>query len=312
MKKVLIIADVHPYLINKLHEKGYESLFVESSTENNFFSVLSEAEGIITSNKLPITKDIIDKAPHLKWIGRMGSGMEIIDVNYAHSKSIECFSSPEGNANAVAEQALGMLLALQHRILKSHLELRNHLWLREENRGIEIEGKTAGIIGYGNNGSALATKLSNLGVHVLVFDKYKTGFSSQNIIECKSLNPIYEQADFISFHVPLNEETKHYFDFEFMEQMKKDFVLLNLSRGPVVSLQALSEGMRIQKITAAALDVWEKEPYWLLPEEEERLAEQLMAQPNFIGTPHIGGYTVDALYKMSYQLVKKICQYDKI
>jgi D-3-phosphoglycerate dehydrogenase len=305
-KKVLLAAEVHNYLLQKLLASGYGIVHAEDLTGTEVAGAIADCEGIITSNKLEISKALIDKAPGLKWIGRMGSGMEIIDVAYAESKGIKCYSSPEGNANAVAEQALGMLLSLQHRILKAHLEIKEHLWLREENRGIEIEGMTAGIIGLGNNGAAFARKLLAMDVTVLGYDKYKSDPGIPGVTACQDMGPIWEQADMISFHVPLNGETRHYFNDDFLNRMRKPFVLLNLSRGPVVSLKSLYKGMDNGRVTAAALDVWEKEPYWEMPEAEKEMADKLMRHPHFIGTPHIGGYSRQALYKMSYFLALKI------
>lgn len=307
-KKALIIADIHDYLSEKLKENDYEVIEINKQNENQIQHLLQDVEGIITSNRLIIDKAIIDAAPALKWIGRMGSGMEIIDVAYAESKGIKCYSSPEGNANSVAEQALGMLLCLQHNIFTAHLEIQNKEWLREENRGFEIEGKTAGIIGFGNNGSAFGKKLNAIGVHVLAYDKYKTESSIPGITFCSDLNHIYEQAEILSFHVPLTAETKHYFNDDFLNKMQKKFVLLNLSRGPVVSLNSLYQGMQSKKITSAALDVWEQEPYWKMDASLSTMADELMHLPNFIGTPHIGGYSHEALYKMSLSLAKKIFQ----
>lgn len=304
---VLVVTEIHPSFKENLEIAGYDVVtLIGAREQNGFDEALAQCVGIITSNKLYITAGIIDAAPHLKWIGRMGSGMEIIDVAYASERGISCFSSPEGNANAVAEQALGMLLCLQHNILNGHLEVKEHQWNRDKNRGWEIEGQTVGIIGYGHNGSALGKKLQALGLNVLCYDKYHKDFIQEGIIDCSDLQPIFYQAQIISFHVPLNEETTHYFDESFLESMKNPFVLLNLSRGPVVSLDALHKGMKNGKIKGAALDVWEKEPFWKLSEDLTEKADELMNMPNFIGTPHIGGYSFDAIYKMSKSLERKI------
>lgn len=304
---VLVVTDIHPCLKESLESAGYEvRILIDARHNENFHKTLSECSGIITSNKLLITAEIIDAAPHLKWIGRMGSGMEIIDVAHAAKRGISCFSSPEGNANAVAEQALGMLLCLQHRILEGHMEIKQHQWNRDKNRGWEIEGQTVGIIGYGNNGSVLGKKLQALGLKVLCYDKYQKDFIQEGIIDCADLQPIYEQANIISFHVPLNEETTHYFNDDFLEKMHRPFVLLNLSRGPVVSLETLYKGMKSGKIIGAALDVWEKEPFWNLSSDLCEKADELMNMQHFIGTPHIGGYSFDAIYKMSKSLERQI------
>jgi D-3-phosphoglycerate dehydrogenase len=305
-KKVLIVAPVHEVLLQELESMGYTYDQFEDITPEKALEIIPDYEGVITSTRLQIDKDFMDRATLLKWVGRMGSGMEVIDVPYATQKGILCFSSPEGNANAVAEQALGMLLALQHKIFSAHVEMQHGLWLREENRGVEIEGLTAGIIGYGNNGKAFAQKLKAMQVKVLAIDKYKTGYAEEGIEECIDLGRIYNEADLISFHLPLTNETRHYFDSVFLEGMERPFVLLNLSRGGIVSQQSLYAGLKSGKIKGAALDVWEMEPVEKMKDEMKVMYKELITMPNFIGTPHIGGYTVQALYKMSYFLIQKI------
>lgn len=305
-KKVLIVAPVHAVLLETLEHLGYEYDCKETLHQQEALEIIADYEGVVTSTRLQIDKAFIDNATHLKWVGRMGSGMEIIDTSYAATKDIKCFSSPEGNANAVAEQALGMLLALQHKIVSAHSEMQQGIWLREENRGFEIEGLTAGIIGYGNNGSAFAKKLKALDVKVLALDKYKSGFDEAGITECTSIEPIWEHADIISFHLPLTSETDYYFGEAFLNRMQKPFVLLNLSRGRIVEQNSLFHGLKSGKIKAAALDVWEKEPVNKMDNEMKAQLEEMLLMPNFIATPHIGGYTLQALYKMSYFLSEKI------
>jgi len=303
---VLIAAPVHDVLLSKLSALGYTYDIITDVNNERASATVANYEGIITSTRLNMDKAFIDQATQLKWVGRMGSGMEIIDLAYATEKNIVCFSSPEGNANAVAEQALGMLLSLQHKVNSAHAELQQNIWLREENRGVELEGMTAGIIGYGHNGSAFARKLKAIGVNVLALDKYKKGFAEEGIVECAAIQEIYEQADIISFHLPLNNETQFYFDEDFVQSMNKPFVLLNLSRGKIVRQSALYNGMKNGKIIAAALDVFEVEPIQKMKDDMRAQLDELLAMPNFIGTPHIGGYTVQALYKMSFVLAQKI------
>lgn len=305
-KKVLIVAPVHEVLLQELESMGYTYDQFENITPEKALEIIPGYEGVITSTRLQLDKDFLDRAVLLKWVGRMGSGMEVIDVPYAIQKGILCFSSPEGNANAVAEQALGMLLALQHKIFSAHVEMQEGLWLREENRGVEIEGLTAGIIGYGNNGKAFAQKLKAMEVKVLAIDKYKTAYAEEGIVECTDLERIYNEADIISFHLPLTPETEHYFNGVFLEGMQRPFVLLNLSRGKIVAQQSLYNGLKSGKIKGAALDVWETEPVGKMDEEQKVVYQELISMPNFIGTPHIAGYTVQALYKMSYYLIQKI------
>lgn len=305
-KSVLIATHVHPTLTDKLAELGYSC---EIDTEIAYESALSKIgqyEGIITSNKLPVNKSLLERAVNLKWVGRMGSGMEIIDTAYAAEIGVQCFSSPEGNANAVAEQALGMLLSLQHNVFRSFEEVRKGEWSREENRGVEIEGLTAGIIGLGNNGLAFARKLVAMGLNVLAFDKYTPVTTEPGVTMAASWQEMVPQCDIVSFHVPLNEETRHYFNEPMLNLLKQPTTLLNLSRGEIVNTEVLLQGMKSGVIKAAALDVWEVEPISKMPDHLHAIATELLSMKNFIGTPHIGGYSVQATYKMSHFLEQKI------
>lgn len=306
MKKALLIAPVHQVIIDELNDLGYECNVVTTINKEEALKVISQYHGLITSNKLFVDQELIDAGVQLEWIGRMGSGMEIIDVPYANNKGIVCVSSPEGNANAVAEQALGMLLALKHNIVKSHLELQNNIWDRDGNRGNEIFGQTVGIIGYGNNGSLLAQKLAALGMEVLAYDPYKSGFSNTHIQEVNSLQAIYNKANIISFHVPLKEETINYFNDDFLDQMQHPFTIINLSRGNVVNLNTVHRGLQTGKIKGAALDVWPEEPITAAEATHHKIFTELMKLPNFIGTTHIGGYSHEATYKMSYYVAEKL------
>jgi D-3-phosphoglycerate dehydrogenase len=305
-KSVLIVSPVHDVLLIELDTLGYRYDLQLDITPEQALGIIHQYHGVITSTRLVIDAAFLEAATNLQWIGRMGSGMELIDVDYAQSRGIACFSSPEGNANAVAEQALGMLLCLQHHIYRARIEMQQDLWLREENRGLEIEGLTAGIIGYGNNGSAFAQKLALLGVKVLAYDKHKQGYGTDLIQECNDLNLVYQVADIISFHVPLQTDTFHYFDKHFLESMHKPFVLLNLSRGPVVHQETVYLGLQSGKITATALDVWEQEPVQKMQGLMQQQYREMLQMTNVLATPHIGGYTVQALYKMSYFLIEKI------
>jgi D-3-phosphoglycerate dehydrogenase len=304
--KVLIAAPVHTVLTEGLAALGYECAHHEQITQQAAPALVRDCVGIITSTRLQLDRALIGAAPQLKWVGRMGSGMEVIDVAYAKEKGITCFSSPEGNCNAVGEHALGMLLALLRRIVWSNTELKGGVWLREENRGTELEGKTIGIIGYGHTGAAFAKKLSGFDVRILAYDKYAPDGIPLHIVKCENLTPMLEQADIISFHVPLQADTKHYFNEAFVQGMHKPFILINTSRGPVVDTPALHSGIKSGKIIGACLDVFEKEPITVKGTTAHALISELMPRPNIIATPHIGGYTFEALYKMSKALLDKI------
>ncbi len=306
MSKVLIAAPVHRVLTDWLTGNGYELVLKEKITQDEALTIVKDCVGIVTSTRLLIDKELLNAAPLLKWIGRMGSGMEIIDIAYATIKGVQCFSSPEGNRNAVAEHALGALLSLNKRIVKSHNEVVNGAWLREENRGVELDGKTVGIIGFGNTGQAFAQKLQGFDVDILTYDSQPKKINAINITQCENLNMIYERADIVSFHVPLGDDTYHYFNHAFVSNMAKPFVLINTSRGDVVDTNALWKGLQNKAVSAACIDVVEGEPLDNMDAKQKDLLHKIMGLHNVIVTPHIAGYTVEALYKMSKTLLNKI------
>ncbi len=302
-KKVLIAAPVDAVLTEGLAAFGYECIVHENISQAIAYELIKDCVGVVTSTRLQLDKDLIDTARELKWIGRMGSGMEVIDLEYAAIKGITCFGSPEGNCNAVGEHALGMLLALIRRIVWSGREMEQGVWRREENRGIELEGRTVGIIGCGHTGRAFAKKLQGFDTRILAYDKYNCEGIPAHIVACKSLEQIFEEADIVSFHVPLQADTKHYFNEQFIAQMRKPFILINTSRGTVVDTTALLHGLSAGKVAGACLDVFEQEP---LSGMDVVIAAQLTSLPNVVVTPHIAGYTFEALYKMSRVLLEKI------
>ena len=304
--KVLIAAPVHEVLLKGLEAAGYELLLHEKINQEHGLQLIKDCVGVITSTRLQLNKELIDAAPKLQFIGRMGSGMEVIDVPYAESKGIRCIGSPEGNCNAVAEHALGMLLALNKKILKSHNEIKEGRWLRDENRGTELEGKTIGIIGYGHTGAAFAKLLRGFDMKIMVYDKYKTIAPEPHIIVCNSITELQKEADILSLHVPFQEDTFHLVDEKFMEEMSKDFVLINTSRGTVVESKALLHLLKNGRIKGLALDVWEEEPMDKMSDAYKKLLNDLITENNTLITAHIAGYSREALYKMSIILLERI------
>lgn len=302
---VVITAKAHPILQETLEKKGYQVLYAPVISYADLTEKISEVTGLVVTTRIPIDRKLLEKAENLKWIGRLGSGMELIDVIYAAEKKIVCVSSPEGNRDAVAEQALGMLLNLMHNISRSAAEVIKGEWLREQNRGIELNGKTVGVVGYGNTGEAFSKLLTAFGVTVLAYDKYRFGFGSVHVKEA-SLEQLCKYADVISFHVPLTSITKYMADTDFFNALRNKPFILNTSRGGIINTVALILALKENKIAGAALDVLENENLNTYTTEEKEQFLLLVQHPQVIITPHIAGYTHEAFYKMSRVLLEKL------
>jgi D-3-phosphoglycerate dehydrogenase len=302
---ILITAKTHPYLIETLQKKGYEVSYEPQITYPELLQKIGSVTGLVVTTRLKIDRSILDLADQLKWIGRLGSGMELIDVNYALHKNIVCVSSPEGNRNAVAEQALGMLLNLMRNLSKSAEEVKEMKWLRDENRGTELSEKTIGIIGYGNTGEAFAKLLSVFNVTVLAYDKYKYDFGADNIKEA-SLEQLCKYSDVISFHVPLNDDTRQMANEEFFNSLVNMPYIINTARGGIVNQSALIRALQQGKIKGAALDVLENEDLGSYSALEKQHFEFLVRHPFVLITPHIAGYSDEAFFKMSKVLLEKL------
>lgn len=305
---ILFLDEVHEILANRLTEAGHNCIHAEEKSLDESLELVKTAEGIVIRSRFPMNESFLKHALQLKFIARSGAGMENIDVPYCTERGITLYNSPEGNRNAVAEHALGMLLSLMNKLNSADQEVRIGKWDREGNRGIELDGKTVGIIGYGNNGKAFAKKLRGFDVNVLAYDKYKQSYGSDFVKEC-TLDAILDQADVISFHIPQNKETLFFANDAFFSKIEKPIFLLNLSRGKIVETEALVKAIESGKVLGAGLDVleYEKSSFESFFEQELPLPFQyLLNSPKVILTPHVGGWTNESYFKLSDVLADKI------
>lgn len=305
MNKVIITGRAHSLLTDILQKNGFEVLDMPEISYEQLAEEITDAAGLVVTTRIPVNKQLLDKASRLKWIGRLGSGMELIDQPYAESRGIQCISSPEGNRNAVAEHTLGLLLSLLNHLPRAQAEVRAGHWRRVENTGTELSGKTVGIIGYGNTGSCFARLLEPFQVTVLAYDKFKSGFAQTYIKEANQ-EQIARYADIISFHVPLTEATTGMADADFFRSLKRKPLILNTSRGKVIALAALIEALENKQISGAGLDVLPNEKLSTYSENEKAELDKLLARQDVIITPHIAGYSQEADYKMAAVLLEKL------
>jgi len=309
---VYFIDTVHRSLEDILIKLGFNCIDVTKDNLITLQEKLIQADGIVIRSRFPMNEDLLKFAPNLKFIARSGVGMENIDVTYCEKSNITLFNAPEGNRNAVGEHALGMLLSLMNKFQQGDAEVRKGIWDREGNRGEELDGKTVGIIGFGNNGSAFAKKLRGFDVNILVYDKYLSNLSNEFITQV-SLETLYEQADVISFHIPQNEETLYWANDAFFNQIKKPIYLLNLSRGKIVSTKALLNALNEGKVKGAGLDVLEFEKASFENFDQDHLEDfhALIRNQKVLLTPHVGGWTIESYIKLSTVLGEKITDWYK-
>ncbi|MES2559708.1 MAG: NAD(P)-dependent oxidoreductase [Bacteroidota bacterium] len=305
--RVLIIDDVHERLTEGLKEIGMEVDYFPDYSPQQVLEQIHQYQGLVVRTKMEINQHVLSQATSLQFIARAGAGLDNIDTGYCDAKGITYFNAGEANADAVGEHVISMLLSLTTLLQKADKEVRASVWDREGNRGWELKGKTVGIIGFGNTGKAVAQKLSGFGVRVFTYDKYLKQYGNEYAEEV-TMNTIQTLSDVVTLHVPLTEETFHLIDDNWIRQCSKDIVLLNLSRGKVVDMQAAVKYLETGKLKAAAFDVLENEKLHTLNAGEERVFDYLIKSDKVVLSPHVGGWTVESYEKISTVLLQKIKQ----
>ena len=306
--KIAILDKVHPLIEEQLLEKGWRCDNLFEATREELKQTIHSYQGIILRSRIKMDEDFLKEATSLQFIGRPGAGLENVDLDYCEANGIKVFRSPEGNRDAVAEHAIGMLLGLFNKLKKADTEVRKGVWLREGNRGVELRGKTIGIIGYGYMGRAFAQRLLGFGVQVMAYDKYLQDFGDENVKEV-SLQTIFQEAEVVSLHTPLTKETIGLVNSAFLKEFKKPIYFINTARGQSVVTKAIADGIKAQSILGACLDVSEYESSTFMCLETGSVPDELAylyGSNNVMLTPHIAGWTHEAKFKMADYLVRKI------
>ncbi len=303
--RVLIIDDVHELLVDGLKQLGYEVWYKPLATREELLHDITSVTGLIVRTKTKIDAEVLSAAPKLKFIGRAGAGLDNIDEFFAEQKQIFVFNAGEANSDAVGEHTIGMMLSLFAKINKGDAEVRKMIWDRNGNRGIELSGRTVGIIGYGNTGKAVAKKLSGFGVRVLAYDKYLQNYSDRWATEA-GMEEIFEQAELLTLHVPLTKETQKMVDQSYINKFRNNIWLFNLSRGGVVKTDEIPELMESGKLLGVGLDVLENENIEKMNTEERKWFTYIAGSDRTVITPHVAGWTLESYRKISEVLLKKI------
>lgn len=303
--KILIIDDLHPAFAEKATTLGFEVDDKPLITRAETLAIIKDYIGIAVRTKFKIDKELFDAALNLKFVARAGAGLDNIDIVAAKERNIQLINAPEGNRDAVAEHAIGLLLSLMNNFRNADTQIRNGVWDREGNRGYELKGKTVGIIGYGFMGQKMARKLAGFEVNVIAYDKYQTGFGNEYAREV-SMEEIVKHSDVLSLHIPLTTETKQMVDDEYFYHFKKPIFFINTARGEIVNTAALLKNINSGKVLGAGLDVLEVEKFPNL--EEQTWFKELKNNEKVILTPHVGGWTFDSYRKISEVLAQKLAE----
>ncbi len=295
---------MHNSIVSLLEAKGFSVDYRPDLSREGIKDVINNYQGLIIRSKTVVDADLLGDSK-LKFVARAGAGIDNLDQEAINNSGIRMLNAPEGNRDALAEHTIGLLLALLNNIHTADRQIRGGKWIREKNRGCELRGKTVGIIGYGNMGQAFAKRLTSFECQILAYDKYKSGFSNQFVIE-SSLEDIFEKANILSLHLPLTHETRNMADFNFFSKFRNSVVVINTSRGEILSLKALKYYLEKNKIIGAALDVLENEDIKKLDDDERKMFNFLIESNKIILTPHIAGWSFESYELISQVLAEKI------
>ena len=305
MLKCLIVDPMHESLFPMLQPLGWIADYQPDITRDEIRQRHLGYDGMIIRSKTIVNRDLLGDAPTVRFIGRAGAGLDNLDLRYLADKNIQVIHAAQGNRDAVGEFSVGILLALLRNIPRAHQEVINGIWLRESNRGEEIMGKTVSIIGFGNMGQAFARRLSGFGCKILVYDKYKRGFTNDLCREA-DMQQIFEETDVLSLHIPLTDETRSMVNTAYLSKFRKKIILLNTARGEIIPLSDLAEAFAMGFVRGAALDVLENEKINELTLAQREAFRNLISGGNVIFTPHIAGWTFESHIKINVALVEKI------
>jgi D-3-phosphoglycerate dehydrogenase / 2-oxoglutarate reductase len=303
--KCLVVDPMHESLFPMLESIGWQVDYHPAITRSDLREKHAGYQGLIIRSKTIVDRDLLGDDPTIRFVGRAGAGLDNLDLPYLASKNIQVVHAAEGNRDAVGEFTIGILLSMLRNIPRAHQEVINGVWLRESNRGAEIMDKTVSIIGFGNMGQAFARRLTGFGCKILVYDKYKHGFTNE-FWEEADMQRIYQETDILSLHIPLTEETRAMVNAHYLSQFRKKIILLNTARGEIIPLSDLAESFSMGFVRSAALDVLENEKLNELTPQQKEAFRNLVTGGNVIFTPHIAGWTFESHLKINVALVEKI------
>ncbi|MEP0710666.1 2-hydroxyacid dehydrogenase [Algoriphagus sp.] len=303
--KILIIDEMHESIMPLLEKEGHEVIYSPEIKRDEIIACISTFEGLIIRSKTPMDRELLEHAVNLKFIGRAGAGLDKIDLDYMAERGIKLFHAAKGNRDAVAEHAVGMLLALFNHLGNADQEVRKGIWDREGNRGHELMGKTVGIMGYGNMGKSFARRLQGFKVKIIAFDKFKKGYGDDMVQEV-SWEKLKKEVDILSIHVPLTSETRGFFTLKELQSFAKPIWLINTARGEVISFKTLNEAIDQGLLRGVLLDVLENEKFQKFTDEQKAEFEKLASRQSVLFSPHVAGWTFESYIKINEVLVKKI------